>query len=109
MAVSVRVAMAVGPSGNWLVLFMHVMQRGRTGMGGSGAARTLETAVRNLSMTALTQSARVKYCTHLCVTWTQTTQWAISMILRKSVFLLFNWLHLLSEKTPRQTKYNNFL
>lgn len=55
MAVSVRVAMAVGPSGNWLLLLMHVMQRGRAGVGGSGAARTLETAVRDVSVTALTQ------------------------------------------------------
>lgn len=80
MTVSVRIAMAVGPSGNWLVLFMHVMQRGGTGMGGSGAARTLETAVRNLSMTTLTKTRWTIICEwyHLCV----TRKWATSMILR---------------------------
>lgn len=58
MAVSVGVAVAVGPPGNRLVVLVHVMQRGRAGVRGPGAAGALEAAVRDVSVTALTHSRR---------------------------------------------------
>lgn len=52
------VAVAVGPPGNWLVILMHVMQRGRARVRGPGAAGALQAAVRDVSVTTLTQSRR---------------------------------------------------
>ena len=45
--------MAVGPPGDGLVVIVRVVERRRAGVGGPGAACTLETAVRELPVTTL--------------------------------------------------------